>query len=44
VVFVVRYWAGRVTDSDNSGGRGVCGGWENCVRKCSWKTCEEEFT
>jgi len=38
VVFIVRYWAGRVTDSDNTGGCGVYGGSENWVPKCSWKT------
>ena len=38
MVFNVCYWAGCVTDSDNTGGRGVYGGCENCVPICSWKT------
>lgn len=38
MVFIVRYWAGHVKDSDNTGGRGVCGGSENCIPKCSWES------
>jgi len=37
MVFIERYWAGCVTDSDNTGGCSVCGGSENCVPKCSGK-------
>jgi len=38
VVFIVRYCAGLVMDSDNTGGHGVYGGIGTCVSKCSWKT------
>ena len=36
-MFIVHCWAGRVTDSDNTGGCGVYGGRENCVPTCSSK-------
>ena len=38
VVFIVRYWAARVMDSDNTGGCSVYGGIGNCVPKCSWES------
>jgi len=43
-VFILRYCAGCVTDSDNTGGCGVFGGIENCVPKYSWKTWVEDVT
>ena len=42
--FIVRYWAGHVTDSDVTGGGGVYGGSENCIPTCSWKIWREEVT
>jgi len=43
-VFIVRYWAGRVTNSDNTGGHGVYGGIGTCVPKCSWIMWREDVT
>jgi len=43
-VFIVRYCAGLVTDSDNTGGHGVYGGIGTCVPKCSRKTWREVVT
>ena len=44
VAFIVRYWAGCVTDSDNTGGHGVYGGIGTWVTKCCWKTWREVVT
>jgi hypothetical protein len=44
VVFIVRYWAGHVTDSDNTGGCGVCGGCENCVRYWAGQVTDSDNT
>jgi hypothetical protein len=43
-MFILRYWAGCVTDSDNTGGPVGYEGIDNCVPKCSWKTWVEEVT
>jgi hypothetical protein len=37
-VFILRYWAGFVKDSDNTRGPVGYGGIDKCIPKCSWKT------